>query len=227
MTVIQLQLNLWQQLQQAQTQPQATNWRQLCLAFDEAIALTPVHRQLATAADAIEQMAEVLAARAEAWAKDWYRKPGDGPVLDGDLLTELVRQSFLLDLSSLVDEPDLYQRSVPEKSHDGGESVIEEVTKEQALRLAGADEEEPLPVEGFEHDEDVEAWADAIQLWMESGRMESVSIGEVIDATSLSTGKVWIAGLLSDLELHQTKDFYSFDGLHLGIRIVAQGEVAW
>jgi hypothetical protein len=80
MTVVQLQLNLWQQLEQAQAEPQATDWRQLCLAFDEAIDRPPVGQRLATAADAIEQMADVLVARASAWAEDWYRKPGDGPV---------------------------------------------------------------------------------------------------------------------------------------------------
>ena len=55
MTVVQLQLNLWEQLKQAQAQPEVTDWRQLCLAFDEAIDLTPVELRLATAADAIEQ----------------------------------------------------------------------------------------------------------------------------------------------------------------------------
>ena len=49
MTAIQLQLSLWQQLEQAQASPEATDWRQLCLAFDEAIELTPVELRLATA----------------------------------------------------------------------------------------------------------------------------------------------------------------------------------
>ena len=66
MTAVQLQLNLWQRLEQAQAQPEATDWRQLCLAFDEAIDLTPLELRLATAADAIEQMADLLLARATA-----------------------------------------------------------------------------------------------------------------------------------------------------------------
>ena len=117
MTAVQLQLNLWQRLEQAQAQPEATDWRQLCLAFDEAIELTPVELRLATAADAIEQMADLLLARATAWAEDWNRRPGDGPVLDEDLFAELVRQSFSLDLSGLVHEPELYVRSASEKAH--------------------------------------------------------------------------------------------------------------
>ncbi|MGB8699772.1 MAG: hypothetical protein WCD18_10180 [Thermosynechococcaceae cyanobacterium] len=65
MSVIQLQLDLWQQL---------------FLAFDEAFDQTPVGLRLATAADAISQMADVLAARAEAFGVDWHRKLGDSPM---------------------------------------------------------------------------------------------------------------------------------------------------
>jgi hypothetical protein len=131
MTILQLELNLWQQLAEAQQSPQAVDWQQLFLAFDEAIDRTPVGQRLATAADAIERMADVLAARASAWADDWYRQPGDGPVLGDDLFSEFVRQSFSLDLSDFVAVPELYLRSDHEKSHEDAESVVAEVTKER------------------------------------------------------------------------------------------------
>jgi hypothetical protein len=50
---------------------------------------------------------------------------------------------------------------------------------------------------------------------MVSVGVDSVSINEVVNATQLSSVKVWIAGLLCDFELNQTKGFYSFDGLSL------------
>ncbi|MGB8703241.1 MAG: hypothetical protein WCD18_27810 [Thermosynechococcaceae cyanobacterium] len=59
-------------------------------------------------------MAEVLEARASAWAQDWARRLGDGPVLD---LSEFVRQSFHLDLDRLVAVPELYARSSSAKGH--------------------------------------------------------------------------------------------------------------
>jgi hypothetical protein len=43
MPILQLELNLWQQLAKAQQSPQAVDWQQLCLAFDEAIDRTPVN----------------------------------------------------------------------------------------------------------------------------------------------------------------------------------------
>jgi hypothetical protein len=222
MTIVQLQLDLWQQLQQAQTEPLATDWRQLCLAFDEAISLTPVHRQLATAADAIEQMADVLAARADAWAQDWYRKPGDGPVLDEDLFAEFVRQSLSLDLSDLVDEPERYQRSASEKSHEEGESVVADVTKEVTLRLAGAEEEEtPLPVAVLEHDEDVEVWVDAIRLWMHRQGIKKVELADLLNGANLPVVKCWIGVLLGEFEQHlnQTKGFYDVERVAIALPI--------
>jgi hypothetical protein len=55
MTVLQLELNLRQQLTEAQRSPQAVDWQQLCLAFDEAIAQTLAGQKLATAADAMQR----------------------------------------------------------------------------------------------------------------------------------------------------------------------------
>ena len=219
MTAVQLQLNLWQQLEQAQASPEATDWRQLCLAFDEAIDLTPVELRLATAADAIEQMADVLLARATAWAEDWNRRPGDGPVLDEDLFAELVRQSFSLDLSGLVDKPELYVRAASEKAHEDADSVVEyrEKTEVLAELESFVDEDTGEAEVELEHDENVGAWAEVIRGWMDLVRVDSISINEIIRETNLSATKVWIAGLLSDLELQQTKDFYDFDGVFLNV----------
>jgi hypothetical protein len=227
MAVIQLQLNLWDQLAQAQRSPQDANWQQLYLAFDTAIDQTPVGLRLATAADAIVEMAEVLAARADEFFSTWRRVPEDGPVLDEDLFAEFVRQSFHLDLEGFVGVPELYVRSAFEKVHGEGESVVAEVSKEELLEsLEDESQLEPMPMLELEHDEDVAAWAAIVREWMMSVGMDSVSISEVVDGTELSSVKVWIAGLLCDFELNQTKGFYSFDGLNLSLELVLQREVA-
>jgi hypothetical protein len=211
MTIIQLQLNLWQQLEQAQAQPQATNWQQLCLAFDEAMDRTPVGLRLATAADAFEQMADVLLARATAWAEDWSRRPGNGPVLDEALFNEFVRQSFSLDLSGLVEEPILYVRSSSEKSHEEAESVVEYREKTEVLaELESFVEEDAGGVEQLEYDEDVAVWAEAIRVWMKRHRINEVMLGELLRGSDLPTVKCWLAVLLGafDLRLSETKGFY-------------------
>jgi hypothetical protein len=217
MTVLQLELNLWQQLAEAQQSPQAIDWQQLCLAFDEAMDDTPVGLRLATAADAIVEMADVFAARADEFFSGWHRQrvAHEGPILDDDLFAEFVRQSFHLDLDGLVGVPELYVRSASEKSHEEIESVVGEVSKETALLLAGAELEPMIVVQPY--DEDIAAWAKAIAQWMQSRDVVSASIMEIVEETKLTNCKVWLSGLLSDLELYQTKDFYSFDGLTLSL----------
>jgi hypothetical protein len=226
-TVIQLQLNLWDQLAQAQRSPQDANWHQLCLAFDTAIDQTPVKLRLATAADAIVEMAEVLAARAEEVFSTWRRVPEDGPVLDENLFAEFVRQSFHLELDGLVGVPELYVRDPFEKDHGDGESVAEVVSKQELLEsLEPESQLEPIPMLELEHDEDVGAWAFLIRDWMVANNCRCGSMSELVDSIELSAVKVWIAGLLSDFDLHQTKDFYSFDGLNLSLELDLQREVA-
>ena len=219
MTAVQLQLNLWRQLEQAQASPEATDWRQLCLAFDEAIDLTPVELRLATAADAIEQMADVLLARATAWAEDWNRRPGDGPVLDEDLFAELVRQSFSLDLSGLVDEPELYVRSASEKAHGDADSVVEYRRKEEVLaELESADGDMSKAEVELEHDESIGAWAEVIRGWMERQGLESVAIAKLQDGSGLSMVKIWLAALLCGLGMEQRGVFYEVEGVAIWMR---------
>jgi hypothetical protein len=122
MTVLQLQLNLWQQLAEAQQSPHTVDWQQLCLAFDQAMDNTSAKLKLAMAADAIVEMADVFVARADEFFNHWRRVPEDGPVLDEDLFAEFVRQSFHLDLDGLVGVPELYVRSASEKSHEDADS---------------------------------------------------------------------------------------------------------
>ena len=208
--IVQLQLNLWQQLEQAQAEPQATDWHQLCLAFDEAIDRTPVGQRLATAADAIEQMADVLAARASAWADDWYRQPGDGPVLGEDLFSEFVRQSFSLDLSDFVTVPELYVRLASEKSHEDMESVVEYREKADVLAeletfvCEGTGDE----VEVQAYDEDIAAWAEAVRGWLKARGLDEVMFPELMNGVGLSVVKVWLALLLGGFRLEQRGGFY-------------------
>jgi hypothetical protein len=236
-TIIQLQLNLWDQLAQAQRSPQDANWQQLCLAFDTAMLTlqesdrTPVGLRLATAADAIVEMAEVLAARADEFFSTWRRVSEDGPILDEDLFAEFVRQSFHLELDGLVGVPELYVRNALEKVHGEGESVVEEVSKDELLGLLEPESQlEPMPVLELEHDEDVGAWAAIVREWMCESGVDSVSMGEVVDSTRLSAVKVWLAGLLCDFELERMsrkdKDFYDAEQLIIRTETFARCEVA-
>lgn len=174
---------------------------------------TPAKLKLAMATDAIAEMADVFAARADEFFNNWRRLSEDGPVLDEDLFAEFVRQSFHLDLDGLVGVPELYVRSASEKSHEDTDSVVEVVSKEQALLLAGADAEEEwetpedvIAQQGY--DEDIAAWAMAIRGWMERQQVEEVAFANLREGVGLSVVKVWLALLLGGFRLRQSGGFY-------------------
>jgi hypothetical protein len=220
MTIVQLKLDLWQQLEQAQAEPQATDWRQLCLAFDEAIAQTPVRHQLAIAGVAIEQMAEVLACRAKELWEGWGRSELDDPVLEEDLFSELVKQSLSLDLSDLVTVPELYGRSASVSEHGDGESQVAYRDKEAVLAELESvvGEEGEGAIELLEYDEDVSAWAEAIREWLKQHNTQVAALTKLEQDTGLSVVKLWLAGLLGGFEMTQERGFYDGAGVAIALR---------
>jgi hypothetical protein len=230
MNAIQLELDFRSAIALALAEPEAADLRQLWLSLEPELRELSQKEQLSVAGQALCDLAEVCQRRAELMWVEWQDQHNtDGPIPDEDFLSGLVQKTMFLDISELVKQPTSHRAAAC--VGDEGESVVEEVSKEQALLLAGveAEEEREKPEDVIAqqgYDEDIAAWAMAIRRWMERQGLESVRISEVIDATDLSRGKVWIAGLLSDLSLQQTKDFYSFDGLNLSLELVAQQEVA-
>jgi hypothetical protein len=210
----QLELDLWQQLADAQRSPQAANWLQLCLSFDTMIDQSPVEERLAIAAAAIAEMADLLTARADAFFNTWNRhsRLEQEPILAEAWLGEFVRQSMHLDLTDLVAEPQLYERlSLPEERREK-DSFIHYPTKEAILAEL---ESVVLPptaeqIESTTHDENVADWIAAIAkcLHSQSGAM---SLPDLQTATQLSMIELWLGLLLmtDSRILQQTGDFYN------------------
>jgi hypothetical protein len=127
----------------------------------------------------------------------------------------------LLSLTPLLLEP-LYVRSASEKSYEDAESVVEQVTKETALLLAGAEKEEPEEVIALlEHDEDIAAWAKAIALWMQQRGCERVGLMELLDGVGYPVVKGWLAVLLDEgfaINRLEGSDFYRSNGIFVALK---------
>jgi hypothetical protein len=133
--------------------------------------------QLQVAGQALCDLAEVCQRRAELMWVEWQDSHNtEGPIPDEDFLAGLVQKTMFLDISALVRQPKSRRGGVAAVV-DGGESVVEEVTKEVALLLAEAEaEEKPLSVAVLEHDEDIAAWAEAVRGWLKQQGLESAAI---------------------------------------------------
>jgi hypothetical protein len=221
MNAIQLELDFRNAIAHALAEPEAADLRQLWLSLEPELRELSQKEQLSVAGQALCDLAEVCQRRAELMWVEWQDSHNtEGPIPDEDFLSGLVQKTMFLDISELVKQPK--SRRATGVVGENGESVVAEVTKEQALLLAGAEvEKEPLPLLDLEHDEDVGAWAMAIRLWMEQQELESAAIAQLQQSTGLSVIKLWLAGLLGELDsglrLEQRGGFYDTAGVVIAL----------
>jgi hypothetical protein len=231
MKPIQLALDFKSAIALALAEPEVADLRQLWRSLEPELLGLTRKEQLQVAGQALCDLAEVCQRRAELMWNEWQDSHNtEGPIPDDDFLAGLVQKTMFLDISGLVRQPKS-RKVTGDDVEEEGDSVVEEVTKEVALLLAGAEEEdEPIPVMVLEHDEDVGAWAAIVREWMVANNCKCGSIGEVVNSTRLSSVQVWIAGLLSDFELERMsrkdKDFYDAEQLIIRTEIFTQREVA-
>ena len=210
--MLQLELNLWDQLQQAEAEPMAIDFQQLCLCFDVEMERMSAKERMEQGAEAIAQLAEVLAIRAESYFESWQQRfDPTGPMLEVDDFSDLVRQSFSLDLEELIADPEPTYRLPSENDPEGG-SIVAEIDKEELLELLEDSEvgSAELSIEQLEYAEDVSAWIAVVRSWLEAmgGRSQFV---RMIEGTAMSPGMVWMALLLGGFELRKVGDFYRGD----------------
>jgi len=222
-TVIQLELDLWQQLEAATQQPESADLRQLWQGLEQAIASVPRQQQLPMAATAIAQIIEVFALRA-----DWLlsalevKDCSQGPVLSEDFLTGWLRQSMSIDLADLKEEGFALEPTTRQRRSSGlasEESVAGLVDKEVLLEafdteieLVEAQAGAASGAVSVAHSEDVTAWAGAIARWLQQHSSAGpVSLLELQRGVGMPLVEVWLGLLLGSegVVLEQKEDFYS------------------
>ncbi len=104
-TYKQLELDLWGDLKTALKKPEAADMELLWHSLEDAIAFQDSNEQLLVAGDAISQIVEVFVLRANGILDSLeVTDSSEGPVLDEDFLSGLMRQSMSIDLSDLMEE---------------------------------------------------------------------------------------------------------------------------
>jgi hypothetical protein len=105
LTYKQLELDLWGGLKTALTEPETADMELLWHSLEDAIAHQDTNGQLLVAGDAITQIVQVYVKRANGILDSLeVSDSSEGPVLDEDFLSGLMRQSMTLDLSDLMEE---------------------------------------------------------------------------------------------------------------------------
>jgi len=226
MPPLQLELDLWQQLQAAEQSPEQTDVLMLCSGMERAISATPPAQKLQTAAKAFLQIAEIFALRAGLLLTDWEQSHSEeGPPLEDEDLSELLRQSMSLDLEELIAEPEPITRQRRSPNPTSGESVAGVVDKNTLLEafdteieLAQAQAEAASGAVSVAHAEDVTAWAGAIaQFLREHSSTGRVSLLELQHGVGRPLVEVWLGLLLGkeEIMLDQQAQFYDPSGIQV------------
>lgn len=117
----QLELNLWEELRRAQQMPETVEVVQILDTMEVTAAQLPEAARLQFAGEALLQIAQLCAARANVLMTEWEEAYRD-PVVQQGFFADLVRQTMAVDLGELMEPSAPRQvRTKRVKSTEAGE----------------------------------------------------------------------------------------------------------
>ncbi|CAA9329506.1 hypothetical protein AVDCRST_MAG94-1823 [uncultured Leptolyngbya sp.] len=225
MQTTQLELSLWDNLEQASATPETADLAHLWQELEEAIGPLPHEQRLQTAGKAIAKIVEVFASRSDLILSAWEEARNDqGPAVDKDALSGLVRQTMSLDLSELMEEQvaEHRQRRPHAPSADSVAGPVDKAALleafESEIELVEAQARAQSAAMAVAHDEDIPGWASVITQWLELRQSaEPVSLVQLQQGVGMPLVEVWLGLLLfqQQYEWEQQGGFYDTDGLYL------------
>jgi len=195
-TYTQLELDLWGNLKSALNQPDGADFYGLWQDLESAIAPLENNQQLQVSAEAISQIVEVYVKKANSILDSLEATDNSqGPVLDDDFLSGLMRQSMSLDLSDLMEE---FAVDTEVNSDIGSRVSVIDRTEARALaRKARAQMRKAL--KGLAEQEDIPKWQNAIALWISQHQGERVSLWQLQQVLGMPLVELWLGLLHSPL----------------------------
>jgi hypothetical protein len=219
--VEQLQLPLWEMLQEAAVAPDEADLRQLLNVLDQSLSVLDTVEQLQVAAEAIAQIVQVFQERSTLTFEELEASNKDaGPVMPDDAFDRYVRQTMELDLEQFIEPLASLPRKLPERSSllDQQGSVVGELDRSallQALDEQMSQHPGLTDVEAFNqtlqlaHDEDVSTWVGTVACWMAEQHISTISLLQLQRSVEMPLVQLWLALLLGEYTLEQRGEFYA------------------
>ncbi len=208
--VRQLELDLGDAFEDAADVPEEANILDLWQQFEGVMVELPWREQLRLGGEVLAQLADICEAKSEILWDDWQDAHNtDGPVLDGDWLKGITRQTQELNFSDLVQRST--QRDTLEPVADDA-SVVGEVDKASVLALVDALTEDAVKAQALavSHAENVSDWVETL-LSKRTGTPQRLI--DLQQRMKMPLVEVWIAALLGDFTLEQRGEFYETEHL--------------
>ena len=160
----QLELNLEVALEEATEMPEQADVLSLWAQFEGELAGLEQRDHLRVAGDILVQLAGLCETKADLLWEDWQdAHNNDGPVMDGNWLQGVTRQTQELDLSDLVNRS-YHTRDLHNEAKADEDSVAGDVEKLSVLDMIDALEDTDLKSQALavSHAENVSNWVKAL-----------------------------------------------------------------
>lgn len=208
----QLELELNLALQDAAETPAIVNLDVLWQQLEPVLLQLPLQEQLRLGSQVIEQLAGIHQAKADALFDDWENAydPQD-PLVSGDWLQGLVRQSQHLDLSELTAPRRGRPRAKTTKPESVPETIVGEVPKANVLQMLDQveAEDQKVAILAIAHEERVQEWVSEINQWFEQ-HPEPIELMQFQRQLQWPLVQLWLSLLLGGFRLEPIdSDFYS------------------
>ena len=221
-SVQQLELNFKIALEEVADVPERANVIALWTEFEQDLSALPQREQLRVAGAVLSELADLCEAKSEILWEDWQDAHNtEGPVMDGDWLSGLTRQTQELDFSGLVSRS-YEKRTAFEEEVESAESLAGDADKANVIAMLDAIEEDGLKAQALavSHSENVSEWIKAISATMQSG--EAQRLVDLRSKLKMSLVTVWLAALLGGFDIEQRGGFYSTDQVWVSARRTVQ-----
>lgn len=211
--VRQLELNLEVAFEEAAEVPEKADVLSLWAQFEGELAeleqrvgeAIPAEYRLRVAGDILVQLAGLCEAKADVLWEDWQdAHNADGPVMDGDWLSGLTRQTQELDFSELVNRT--YSMH-PNEDKTDEDSIAGEALKLSVLDMIDALDDADLKSQALavSHAENVSDWVKALSATQQDSPQRLIDLQQQLKMPLI---EVWIAALLGGFPMEQRGSFY-------------------
>jgi len=200
MKPVQLELNLWAELE---------DFQQMLDGVEAIVHHLPESQQLQAAGDALLRIAQMCESRAEMLMTEWEEAYRD-PIVGQGFFAEMVRQTMAVDLSELIEPAPLRKPRTQTQKPSG--TIVATVEKEAVLAMVeqmGQEAEAQMQsVLGVAHSEDVSGWAGAIAQWLAQQSVAEMSWSELEAGLGMPWVELWLGLLLGGFRVEQRGEFY-------------------
>ena len=213
--VRQLELNLDFALDEAAEVPEQADVIGIWSQFEDDLAGLSQRDRLRVAGDVLMQLAGICEAKSEILWEDWQDAHNvDGPVMGGDWLQGVTRQTQELDFSELVQRS--YRtgdRSDEDKADE--DSIVGDAEKLSVLNMIDSLDDADLKSQALavSHAENVSDWVQALAKKQIDSPQRLVDLQQQLKMPLI---EVWIAALLGGFWMEQRGDFYQTQEVWVG-----------